>query len=68
LFSLSFWMMARLVHGGVNLSILAPIMAAIVPLGAIATGILIYGEPAPVIRVGLLVSACALIGVASTLR
>ena len=68
LFSVSFWMMARLVQGGVNLSIMAPIMAATVPLGAIATGILLYGEPAPPLRVGLLISACALIGLASTLR
>ena len=68
MFGVSFWMMARLMHGGVNLSIIAPIMAAIVPLGAIATGIFIYGEPAPAMRVGLLVSACALIGFASTLR
>jgi len=68
LFGVSFWMMARLTHGGVNLSIIAPIMAATVPLGAIAAGVLVYGEPAPAMRVGLLVSACALIGFASTLR
>jgi multidrug transporter EmrE-like cation transporter len=67
-FGVSFWMMARLMHSGVNLSIIAPIMAAIVPLGAIATGILVYGEPAPAMRIGLLVSACALIGFASTIR
>ena len=35
-------LMARITHAGVNLSTLMPIIAATVPLGAIAVGILMY--------------------------
>lgn len=45
-----------------------PISAAVIPLGAIALGVLAYGEPAPWPKVMLLVLASVLIGVASGLK
>ena len=60
-------LMARLLNSGVNLGILLPFMAAVVPLCAIAVGILFYGESASVIKLSLLVSACLVIGFASSI-
>lgn len=62
---LSFLFIARMIHSGVNLSILAPLVSAIVPLGAVFIGILMYGEAASIGKVALLITACALIGVAA---
>jgi hypothetical protein len=42
-------------------------MAAVVPLCAIAVGILFYGESASFIKLSLLVSACLVIGFASSI-
>ncbi len=55
----------RIAHSGVNLSLLVPFMSALVPLGGIAVAILVYGEPASWQKVGTLVVACALVGVAN---
>ncbi len=60
-------LMARLLNSGINLGILLPFMAAVVPLCAIAVGILFYGESASVIKLSLLVSACLVIGFASSI-
>jgi multidrug transporter EmrE-like cation transporter len=62
---LSFALIARLLAGGANLSILAPLMSAVVPLGATLIGVMLYGEKASIVRVGVLCLACALIGLAS---
>jgi hypothetical protein len=59
--------MARLLNSGINLGILLPFMAAVVPLCAIAVGILFYGESASFIKLSLLVSACLVIGFASSI-
>jgi hypothetical protein len=59
--------MARLLNSGINLGILLPFMAAVVPLCAIAVGILFYGESASFIKLFLLVSACLVIGFASSI-
>lgn len=66
-FSLGIAIMARLSAAGINLSFFMPLMAAIVPLGAIAVGVLVFGEPASVVKAGVLIAACLLIGVASFL-
>lgn len=66
-FLLGVGLMARLVHSGVNLSLLVPVMAAIIPLGASMVGIFVYGEPASLAKTGTLVLACILIGLANTL-
>ena len=60
-------LMARLLNSGINLGILLPFMAAVVPLCAIAVGILFYGESASFIKLSLLVSACLVIGFASSI-
>jgi quaternary ammonium compound-resistance protein SugE len=61
----SAWMLARLVHGGVSLGVLFPLMAAIVPLGAVVVGIVLYGEGSSFPKVAMLVIACGLVGLAS---
>jgi quaternary ammonium compound-resistance protein SugE len=61
----SAWTIARLVHGGVSLGILLPLMSATVPLGAVVVGIVMHGESASFLRVALLVFACGLVGLAS---
>jgi multidrug transporter EmrE-like cation transporter len=61
----SFWMIARLLNSGVSLVILLPLIAATVPLGAVAVGITLYGEAASVLKVAVLVVACGLVGLAS---
>lgn len=60
-------MFARILTTGVQLSTLIPIAAAAVPLAIVAVGLLVYGEPASLYRVLLLVIACGAIGVASIL-
>ncbi|MEJ7933991.1 hypothetical protein WG907_06950 [Sphingobium sp. AN558] len=60
-------LMARIAHAGVDLSALAPIIAATVPLGAIAVGIFAYGESASLAKLATLVTACILVGVANIL-
>jgi hypothetical protein len=45
--------------------VLIPLLATIVPLSSIAIGVLLYGESASWARIGTLVAACVLIGVAS---
>lgn len=62
---ISFGLISRMLYSGVNLSIVAPLMSAIIPLGASAIGILVYGEQASLSRVGLLFGACAMIGIAA---
>ena len=64
-FVVTAWSLARLVHTGMQLSILMPLAAAIIPLATIAVGVVLYGESASVTKLGLLVTACALIGVAA---
>ena len=66
--NVAIWLFARIVASGVQLSYLIPISATVIPLAVIAAGILIYGEPAPVLKIGLLVFSSILIGVASSLK
>ncbi len=58
-------LVVRVVNAGVNLSLIVPMMSAVVPLGGIAVAIFIYGEPASFLKVGALVAACALVGAAN---
>ncbi|MGE3599135.1 MAG: SMR family transporter [Dehalococcoidia bacterium] len=60
-------LLARIAASGVQLSILIPLSAAAVPLAIVAVGIFAYGEPASLLRVAILVVACVLIGVASSI-
>ena len=59
--------MARLINSGINLSALLPFMAAVVPLCAIAVGIIFYGESASALKISLLIMSCLTIGFASSM-
>lgn len=63
----SSWMTARITQQGVDIGILVPFMAAVIPLAIVFIGIFVYGEPASLQRVLVLAGACALVGIASRL-
>jgi multidrug transporter EmrE-like cation transporter len=67
-FSLSLWMIARIAYNGASLGILIPLLNALVPMGAIAIGVFLYGEAASVQKMAMLFFACTLIGVASRIH
>jgi multidrug transporter EmrE-like cation transporter len=64
-FLVTITMLARLTYSGVSLGIMMPAYAAVVPLGTIAIGVLLYGESASVLRTICLVVACAMVGLAN---
>ena len=66
-FALGLGIMARLINSGINLSALLPFMAAVVPLCAIAIGVLVYGESASALKISLLIFSCLTIGFASSM-
>ncbi len=45
-FAIGLGIMARLINSGINLTALLPFMAAVVPLCAVAVGIIFHGESA----------------------
>jgi multidrug transporter EmrE-like cation transporter len=65
LFVCGIWMIARMYQSGAKLGIMSPLLAAIIPLGVIAIGVLLYHESASPLRVAMLIGACALIGAAA---
>lgn len=65
LFVVNLWLISRLIEGGAGLSLLMPLLAAVIPLSTMAMGIMIYGESASPMRIGLLIVACLLAGAAS---
>lgn len=67
-FGIGIGLLARVVHSGVNLSIALPLVAAALPLSSILVGAAFLGESASPLRILLLVSACALVLVASYMR
>ena len=66
-FAIGLGIMARLINSGINLSALLPFMAAVVPLCAIAVGVLVYGESASALKISLLIFSCLTIGFASSM-
>lgn len=64
----STWLLAILVRQGVALNIVVPFMAAAVPLSTIAIAYLAYGQGVSLPKLGLLIGACAAIGIAGTLK
>ena len=62
------WTMAFLVKQGVQLSILIPLIAGMIPLVMIAVGIIFYHEAASLPKVMLLLVSCFAIGGASVMR
>lgn len=65
---LSFFMMALAISRGVPLSMMLPIMAALVPLAMVGVGVWMYGEAASMAKIAWLVAACGAIGVASAMK
>lgn len=64
----SFYLMALMISRGMPLSLLLPLMAALVPLAMVGVGVWLYGEPASFAKIGWLVAACGAIGVASAMK
>lgn len=60
-FNINVWMMAKIIHSGVQLGILVPLLTAVIPLGTITIGIIYYGESADPLKIGLLFIACGLV-------
>lgn len=67
-YAVSLWVLAYLLHSGAPLSLLIPVLAATVPLATIFVGVLVYNEAASLLKIAILGSACALIGVASMVK
>jgi quaternary ammonium compound-resistance protein SugE len=65
-YAVSLFALAETIRQGMALSLVMPILAALVPLATIAVAVTLFGEQASWLRLGLLSSACVLIGVAST--
>jgi len=61
----SLWVLARVISAGMALSLVMPVLAALVPLASIGVAIALFGERASAGKVGLLVLACLLIGAAA---
>jgi multidrug transporter EmrE-like cation transporter len=66
-FLLGVYGLAELARRGVQLGILIPIMTGIIPLTSIVIGMVFYGESASALKLGLLISACVLVGYASSI-
>lgn len=58
-------LLSRLLTAGVSLAILIPLMSALGPLSGILIGTLVYGEPASMGKIGMLLFASALIVLAN---
>jgi small multidrug resistance pump len=61
----SLWVSARLVHAGVELSILTPIITVALQIFVLVVGITIYGESASLTKIGLLVCSAVMIAAAT---
>lgn len=64
-YAFSFYLFARALNEGMELSLAMPVLAALVPLVTIAIAVTLLGEQASWPRLALLGSACLLIGVAT---
>lgn len=65
LYAASLWSLAALIKGGAPLSLMMPILAAVVPLCTMIIGVTVLGEAASWSRIGLLCLSCLVIGGAS---
>ena len=64
-FAVALFAIARILQSGVDLGLILPAAAVVVPLAAIPIGIFFHGETPSVMRIGILVFACILVGVSS---
>lgn len=65
-FAVSLFLLAETIRQGMALSLVMPILAALVPLATIAVAVTLLGEQASWLRLGMLSTACVLIGAAAT--
>ena len=65
-YGVSLWAISIMIRTGMQLGLLMPLLAAVVPLAIVGIGIVVYREPASVRRIALLCVACAAIGLASS--
>lgn len=65
-FAVSLFLIAETIRRGMALSLIMPIMAALVPLATIAVAVVLFREQASWLRLGLLSLACLLVGAAAT--
>ncbi len=66
-FVISIGISARLVHSGIELSVLTPIITVSLQIAILVVGIAFYGESASLAKVMLLVCAALMIGAATRL-
>ncbi len=66
IYLVSFYLLAETIRQGMALSLVMPILAALVPLATIAVAVTLLGEQASWSRLGLLSLSCVLIGAAAT--
>ena len=64
-FAVSLFVLAETIRQGMALSLVMPILAALVPLATIAVAVMVLGEQASWLKLGLLSGACVLIGAAA---
>lgn len=66
-FLLGIGVSARLVHNGVELSIITPLMTVALQLLVLVVATTFYGESASLLRIGLLICAALMVGAATRL-
>lgn len=66
-FVISIGISARLVHGGVDLSVLTPIITVSLQIAILVVAITVYGESASTAKIALLVGAALMVGAATRL-
>lgn len=64
-YAVSLFSLATLLKEGAPLSLMMPLLAAVVPLGSMAMALVVLGEPASWGRIALLSLSCVTIGMAS---
>ncbi|RSU68611.1 hypothetical protein [Sphingomonas sp. S-NIH.Pt3_0716] len=67
-YTVSMWSLASIVHSGMPLGLIMPVIAALVPLASIGIGVIFYKEAVSMLKIVLLCSACGLIGLASAVK
>jgi len=65
-YAVSLFVLAETIRRGMALSLVMPILAALVPIATIAVAVVLFREQASWLRLGLLGVACLLVGAAAT--
>jgi multidrug transporter EmrE-like cation transporter len=65
IYAVSLFLLADTIRQGMALSLIMPILAALVPLATIAVAVVLFREQASWLRLGMLSASCVLIGVAA---